>query len=168
MRPWLNFPGSLKGRYERGKYVGKNRARAHNRYTGKRAQNIAWVRDYLYQRLEVKAKRGHGLGREMLIACKWLLIIEGVPIDRALARMEQQKQKPKAKPAIKPPGLLKSIRGASLAEDVKTSSKTETGGKTGFYVGRASISIRDAIFLGCALTRYSQICPHEEPLLPLA
>ena len=75
----------------------KKKPRAHNRYTGKRAQNIAWVRDYLHQRLDDKAKRGHVLGREMLIACKWLLIIEGVPVDRALAKMDQKEPKPYAK-----------------------------------------------------------------------
>ena len=87
----------------------KKEPRAHNRYTGKRAQNIAWVRDYLHQRLADKAKRGHVLSREMLIACKWLLIIEGVPIDRA-ARVERHVKKP-AKPAvIKMPEILKRLQ----------------------------------------------------------
>lgn len=86
----------------------KKEPRAHNRYTGKRAQRIAWVRDYLYARLDDKAQRGHVLNREILTACKWLLIIEGVPTDSASARMDRQLKKP-AKQVIKIPQLLKKL-----------------------------------------------------------
>lgn len=116
-RQWLtrfcfNFPSSVKGRYEVGKYGGKKESRAHNRYTGKRAQNVAWVRDYLHKGLEGKAKRGHVLGREAaLVACKLLLIMEGVLAERAVAKMNQKEPKPdaKAKQAIKLPQLWKTL-----------------------------------------------------------
>ena len=84
--------------------------RAYNRYTGKRAQRIAWVRDYLHKALEDKAKRGHLLGRETLVACKLLLIMEGVLADRAGAKMNRQLKPAKAKPAvIRLPQLLKTL-----------------------------------------------------------
>lgn len=81
----------------------------YNRYTGARAQRIAWVRDYLYKMLEDKARRGHVLSRDILTACKWLLIIEGVPIDRPRARMDRQPKKP-AKAVLKLPQLLKRLQ----------------------------------------------------------
>jgi hypothetical protein len=64
----------------------------------------------LFERLEDKKKRGHVLDRLTLTACKWLLIIEGVPIDRAQAKVDRELNKP-AKPAdIKLPQLLKKLQ----------------------------------------------------------
>jgi len=63
----------------------------------------------LHQRLEDKAERGHVLGREMLIACQWILIIEAVSVDGVLARMARQLKK-SAKPVIKIPQILKTLQ----------------------------------------------------------
>ena len=62
LRGFANFPSSLKGRCNGGKY-GKKKPRAHNRYTASESQNVAWLRDYLHPGLEDKVKRGHVLGR---------------------------------------------------------------------------------------------------------
>lgn len=77
-----------------------------NRYTGKRAQRLTWVWDYLRRGLEEKEKRGHILGRESLAACKMMLQIDGVVEGRSQARMERKPKKPE-NPVIKIPQLLK-------------------------------------------------------------
>jgi|SRR5579872_2744746 len=86
--------------------------RAWNRYTGKRAQNVAWVREYLMAGLKAKQERGHVLNRESLIACKYLLLMEGIRVNDRLGaeRNSGRTAKAAAKSVIRMPKLAETLQ----------------------------------------------------------
>src|SRR5579862_1868160 len=87
--------------------------RARNRYTGRRAQNLAWVREYLMAGLKGKQERGHVLNRESLIACKYLLLMEGVKVNDRLGAERNAGCAPKdraAKSVIRMPKLAETLQ----------------------------------------------------------
>lgn len=86
-----------------------------NQYTSKKAQRIDWVRQKLMKAVE--AHNGK-LSRDVLIACKMLLVMDGVGVEK-VPEKEKGIRGPR-KPAVeklKMPALLGQVGSKAGVED---------------------------------------------------